>query len=147
MDKRLITGTVAGGITLFVLGYLVYGLAMADFFANNTGSATGVDRETPIFWAIAVGEFSMAALVTLALGWKGASSTADGFKTGALVGLLVALMFNFIMYGVTNISNLTAAMVDPVISLVRVGIGGAVIAMVLGKMGGSSSSSPEQPSF
>ena len=146
MDKRLITGTVAGGITLFVLGYLIYGLALADFFASNSGSATGVARDPVIFWAIAVGEFSMAALVTLALVWKGDSSTGDGFKTGAIVGLLVAVVFNFITYGVTNISNLPAATVDPIISLLRVGIAGAVIALVLGKMGGSGSSS-EQPAI
>lgn len=141
MDKRLITGTIAGGITLFVLGYLIYGLALADFFASNGGSATGVARDPVIFWAIAVGEFSMAALVTLALIWKGASSTGDGFKTGAIVGLLVGLVFNFITYGVTNIINLTVATVDPIITLLRVGIAGAVIVMVLGKMAGSASSS------
>ncbi len=146
MDKRLITGTVAGGITLFVLGYLIYGLALADFFASNSGSATGAARDPVIMWAIAVGEFSMAALVTLALVWKGASSTGDGFKTGAIVGLLVGLGYNFITYGVTNISNLTAVTVDPIISLLRVGIAGAVIALVLGKMGGSGSSS-EQPAI
>ena len=106
MDKRLITGTVAGGITLFVLGYLIYGLALADFFAGNAGGATGVARDTVIMWAIAVGEFSIAALVTLALGWTGASSMRDGFKTAALVGFLVWLGADFIHYGVHDVANL-----------------------------------------
>jgi hypothetical protein len=56
------------------------------------------------------------------------------------------LGYNFITYGVTNISNLTAVMVDPIISLLRVGIAGAVIAMVLSKVAGSGSSS-EQPAI
>lgn len=144
--KRLATGTIAGGITLFVLGYLIYGLATVDFFAANAGSATGVDREAPLLWAIALGELSLAALVTLAVGKVGASTIGAGFKVGAIVGFLVWFGVDFIFYGVTNLSNLTATIVDPLIAIVQIGIGGAVIAAVLGKMGGSSSSS-EQPSF
>ncbi len=141
MDKRLITGTIAGGITLFVLGYLIYGLALADFFANNAGAATGVAKDPVIMWAIAVGEFSIAALVTLALGWTGASSMGDGFKTAALVGFLVWLGADFIHYGVHDVANLTATIVDPLVELVRTGIAGAVIVAVTGKMAGSASSS------
>ena len=140
MDKRLITGTVAGGITLFVLGYLIYGLALADFFAGNAGGATGVARDPVIMWAIAVGEFSIAALVTLALGWTGASSMGDGFKTAALVGFLVWLGADFIHYGVSDVANLTATIVDPLVELVRNGIAGVVIVAVTGKMAGSASS-------
>ena len=40
--KRFIIGTVVGGITLFILGYVIFELAFADFFDANAGSATGV---------------------------------------------------------------------------------------------------------
>ena len=131
--KRLMTGTIVGGILLFALGYLFYEMLLADFFAANAGSATGVWRETPIYWAVLVGELMMAALVTMAIDKMGASSMAAGAKVGAILGFMVWFSVDFIYYGLANFSNLTATMVDPVVEIVRVGIVGAGIAMVLAK--------------
>jgi len=132
--KRFVIGTLAGGITMYLVGYLIWALAFADFFAANAGSATGVARETGLVWAVVLGHLSLAALVTLAVGRRAGSSTiVDGFKIGAIVGFLVWFGVDFIDYGFTNISNLTATIADPLLEIVRTGIGGAVIAAVLGR--------------
>ncbi len=133
--KRFVIGTLVGGVTMYVVGYLIWGLAFADFFAANAGSATGVARETSLAWAVALGALSLAALVTLAVGSRAASSTiGGGFKIGAIVGFLVWFGVDFIHYGITNVSNLTATIVDPLLETVRTGIVGAVIAAVLGRL-------------
>ena len=81
-----------------------------------------------------MGTLSLAALVTLAVGSKAGSLTiGTGFKIGAIVGFLVWFGVDFIHYGIWNISNLTATIVDPLLELVQSGIGGAVIAAVLGR--------------
>ncbi len=130
--KRIVIGTLAGGITMFLLGYLIWSLIFADFFAANAGSATGVTREPFLVWAIVLGTFSLAALVTLAVeSQAGTSTILDGFKIGAIVGFLVWFGVDFIHYGVSNLSNLTATIVDPLLEAVRTGIGGAVIVAVL----------------
>jgi hypothetical protein len=36
--RRLVTGTLAGGVTLFVLGYQIFDLAFASFYQTNSGS-------------------------------------------------------------------------------------------------------------
>lgn len=131
--KRLATGTLVGGITMFVVGYLIWTVAFAGFFAANAGSATGVLRDAPIWWAAIVGTLSLAALVTLAIGWSGESSIGGGFKIGATVGFLVWFGVDFLHYAHFNLSNLTATIADPALELVRTGIGGAVIGAVLGK--------------
>ena len=133
--KRLVIGTLAGGIVMYLLGYLTWGLAFADFFAANVGTATNVARETPLNWAVVLGTFSLAALVTLAVGSRTGSSTIlDGLKVGAIVGFLIWFGVDFIHYGVMNTANLTATIVDPLLETVRTGIAGAVIAVVLGKL-------------
>ena len=58
---------------------------------------------------------------------------AGGFKIGAIVGFLVWLGVDFIFYGSTNLSNLTATIADPVLEIIRTGIGGAAIGAVLGR--------------
>jgi len=56
-------------------------------------------------------------------------------KTGAIVGFLIWFGVNMIFYANFNLSNLTGALVDPILELVRTGIAGAVIVGVLGKVG------------
>ncbi len=136
--KRLIIGTVVGGIALYILGYVIFELAFADFFAANAGSATGVWKDPQVMWAIAVGTLSYAALITLAIGTRAGSTTiVEGLKVGAIVGFLMWFGADLIIYGIWNVWNLTAAIVDSLLELVRGGIGGVVIAAVLGKIAGA----------
>ena len=136
--KRFIIGTVVGGITLFILGYVIFELAFADFFAANAGSATGVWKDPPVIWAIALGTLSYSALITLAIGTRAGSTTiVEGLKVGAIVGFLMWFGADLIIYGIWNVWNLTAAIVDSLLELVRGGIGGVVIAAVLGKIAGA----------
>ena len=135
--KRLIIGTVVGAITLYILGYVIWELAFADFFAANRGSATGVGRDTQVIWALALGTLSYAVLLTLAIGTRAGSATiVDGLKIGAIVGFLMWFSVDFIHYGIGNVSNLTATIADSLLELVRAGISGGVIAAVLGKIAG-----------
>ncbi len=145
--KRFMIGTLVGGLTMWGVGYLIWDLAFADFFAANAGSATGVGRDAQLVWAVALGTLSLAALVTLAVGSGAGSPTiGTGFKIGATVGFLVWFGVDFILYGVNDTLNLTATVVDPLLELVRTGIGGAVIAAVLGKGAtpGSHESAPSE---
>ena len=140
--KRLIIGTIVGGIVLYILGYVIWELVFADFFAANAGSATGVYRDNPVIWAVALGTLSYAALLTLAIGTQAGTATiVDGLKIGAIVGFLMWFGADFIYYGIANVSNLTATIVDSLLELIRAGIAGVVIAAVLGKIAGA----PEAP--
>jgi len=136
--KRFAVAALVGGITMWGIGYLIWGLAFTDFFAANAGSATGVARDANLEWAIALGTLSLAVLITLSVSWAGGSSITEGFKLGATVGFLVWFGVDFIHYGAMNLSNLTATIVDPLLEIVRSGIGGAVIAALLGEKSGSA---------
>jgi hypothetical protein len=138
--KRAVTGTVVGGIVLYVVGYLIFTKAFASFYAANAGSATGVDRGGELLWASLVGNLAYAALVTYALARRaGPWSLAEGARVGAIVGFLIWCTVDFIFYGFSNIANLTRTIVDPLLELAHGGIGGAVIAAVVGKMAGGKS--------
>jgi hypothetical protein len=133
--RRFVMGTLVGGITLFVLGYLIFDLTFAGFYAANAGSATGVDRETQLVWAVALGTLSYAALITYAIvNRPGSLTPAAGAAIGAAIGFLLWFTVDFTLYGITNISNLTRTILDPLLELVRGGVAGAVIAIVLTRM-------------
>jgi hypothetical protein len=138
--KRAVAGTVVGGIVLYVVGYLMFTVTFASFYAANAGSATGVDRERELLWAMLVGSFAYAALVTYTLARRpGSWSIAEGARVGAIVGFLLWCAVDFLFYGFSNIANLTRTIVDPLLEIVHGGIGGAVIAAVVGRMAGGPS--------
>ncbi len=139
--KRLIIGSVVGGIVLYVIGYIFWDMLFGQFFAANAGSATGVVKDPQVIWALALGTLSYAALLTLAIGSRaGSTSIMEGLKIGAIVGFLMWFGADMIIYGVWNLSNLTAAITDSVLELIRAGISGAVIAAALGKIAGAQES-------
>jgi hypothetical protein len=133
--KRILIGTIAGGVALYATGYLIFIVMFGDFYAANSGSATGVDRSSQIQWAEALASLAYAALITFAMGnRRDAMSLGVGGRIGAIVGFLLWLTADFVFYGATNIANLTRTIVDPLLEFVHGGIGGAVIAAVLGRI-------------
>jgi len=133
--KRLVIGTIVGGITLHAVGYLIFDVAVLDFYLANVGTATGALRDANLQWALALGHLSLAALVTLGVVSRaGAPTIGAGFTTGAAIGFLVWFGADFIHYGFTNLWNLTVVIVDPLLEAIHNGIAGAVIAAVLGRM-------------
>jgi hypothetical protein len=72
-----------------------------------------------------------------ALAPRAASLTiANGAKIGAIVGFLLWLTADFTLFGIQNVSNLNAAIVDPLLELVRGAVTGAVLAAVVPKLAG-----------
>ncbi len=130
--KRILIATVAGGLTLFLLGGLIYGVILAGFYEANLGSATGVMRELPVWWALVVSELGLAAVVTYVLLHAGVTTASGGLKTGALFGLLFGIAIAFSLYAVTNWSNVTVAFVEPFVTAVRIALGATVIGWTLG---------------
>ena len=132
--KRFLAGTVVGGIVLYAIGYLIFTVAFASFYAANAGAATGVDRPEELMWAVVLGSLGYAALICYAMGNRAAAGPGAGARIGAIVGFLIWFSVDFILYGVQDVSNLTRTIVDPLLEIVHGGIGGAAIGLVLGKM-------------
>ena len=133
--KRFVSGTLVGGVVLYVVGYLIFTMAFGPFYAANGGSATGVDRPAQLVWAVALGNFAYAALIMFAAGNRmGYLSIGTGAQIGAIVGFLSWFTADFTLYGITNIANLTRTIVDPLLEIVHGGIGGGVMAVVLKSM-------------
>lgn len=135
--KRLVTGGVVGGVVMFAIGYLFWTVLFAGFFDAHAGSAVGAARDAPIWWAAVLGTVLLATLLTLALDWSGASSIADGFKTGAIVGLLVWGGVDLIFYGYFNLNDLVGALADPALEVIRFGVTGALLTAMFAR-GGSA---------
>lgn len=133
--KQLVVGTVVGAIVLYAVGYVLFDVLLKDFYAANSGTVPGLFRETQILWAVAVGALAYAALIIFALRGSAASlDVTSGAKVGATVGFLIWACADFTLLGISHMNTPTLAIVDPLVELVRGGITGAVLAVVLRKV-------------
>ena len=134
--KNRLLATLVGFVVLFLLGWLVYGMLLMDFYANNAGSATGVMRTEDefIWWALILGNLFQAYLLVYIFGnWANITTFSDGLKAGAIIGLIMGLAFNLSMYGTSNLMNMTSALVDPLVSAFNMAITGGVVGFMLGR--------------
>ena len=135
--KKLMTGTIVGGIAMLAAGYVIWDILFLDFYQANPGAAENLWRDAPVWWAVAVGTLSLAALVTAVISKCDDLTIMNGFKWAGMIGFMIWLGVNMILHGYSNFNSLTIVLVDPLLEFVRTGIGGAAIAAVLGKTASS----------
>jgi len=139
---RSVLAALIGGAVLYASGYLIFNTLFAGFYATNVGSATGVDRDIQIIWALALANLAYACLIVFAIGKRGGNlSIMSGALTGAVAGFLMWLCVDFVFYATTHIASLTRTVVDPMLEFVHGGLGGAAIAAVLKGRGAAGAGS------
>ena len=129
---RFWSASLAGGVTLFFAGFLLWGLALAGFYDAHMGSATGVNKEMADMFHLALGQFFWALLLTIVMvKWAGVSGFGKGLMIGAVMGFFMSLSVGLTQFSMTNLVDLTVVLLDPFVSAVWSGLGGGVIGLVL----------------
>jgi len=121
---------------MFVLGWLVFDLAFGSLYEASSNLPEGVTRDSQILWAWVVGAVSLGTLVTFALTWAGASSFGSGFKVAAIVGFLLWLGVDLLRYSYLDDLNLTVTLLDPCLEIIRTGLVGGILTVVLQRVSG-----------
>jgi hypothetical protein len=133
--NKILVGGIIGGIVSFLLGWLVWGMLLADFMTQHqteAGKAVMRGEENMIWWAMIVANLFYGWLVSYVVGKAGSNSIGSGATTGAVTGLLFAVSIDCILYGTTDISDTTWLIVDVVANTVVTAIIGAVIGWYMG---------------
>ena len=132
--KKLLIGGIVGGILFFGLGYLIYGNLLTGFMQKHPGTATGVDRamEDLQFLYLIIGNMAMGFLLAYIFVKGNVNSMAGGLITGGIVGLLVSVGFDCVMYATTNVISKTAMAADVAAMTVMCAVVGAIVGMVMG---------------
>jgi hypothetical protein len=131
--RKFAIATLAGGVTLFVVGYLVYGLALASFLEQHM--LAGIQRSPPRYIVLFIGQLATAALLATVIGyWARVAGAAEGAKAGALLGFLVALSVDLTVNATSLVyHSLRAVAVDVFAFTIVMAIGGAVVGAALGR--------------
>jgi hypothetical protein len=133
--KRLAIGTIIGAVVLHVLGYLIFDVAAASFYAANQGPASDAFRDVPRQGPMFVSNLAYAALVTLGILSRGGNpSIGAGALVAAVIGFLMWLSADVFLYSYTTIRPLPVVIVDPLLEIVHAGASGAILAAVLARV-------------
>jgi hypothetical protein len=134
-SKKFLIGTLVGGISFFLLGYLIYGMALSGFYMKHSVAPAGSMKSMSeiLWWALILGNLAGGALLTwIFLKLGSIRSFGSGFGTGASIGFFMALSLDLIRYATENTSDLTATLADVGVGTVMNGIVGGIIGAVLG---------------
>ncbi len=131
-SKFLVSGVV-GGIVSCLGGYLIYGMLLKDFFAGCSTVQVMRTPETMIWWSLILGCIFMGLTYSYIFNkWANINSAGGGLSAGFVIGLLMTMGTDLIMYGTANLSNLKGTVADIVCGAVLGAITGATVGWMNG---------------
>jgi len=134
--KKLILAAIAGSVIQFMLGWLIYGLLLANFMNSQTTHYDGLikDMNTGSFMIIVyLAGLAMSFLLAFIFQrWAKFESLLKGLTGGMILGFFIALSYDLNSFSMMNLISVNAMIVDVIAYTVIIGIVGAIIAWVLG---------------
>ena len=128
--KKLLLAWLATFVVTFVLAGLWHVVLLGDFYRTNDVALARAEQNM-LF--VALGQLILAFLMAFAypIGYKGGSPVKEGFRFGALIGIIWMLPWSVQMHGLWNYP-LAGIIVDSPWHVIQEGIGGIVIGLIYG---------------
>jgi hypothetical protein len=131
--KKFILGSLVGGITMFLLGFVVYAIILEDFYTAQTVSGIAKSPEQMKYYPLFFGNVATASLLSyIFLKWANITTFAEGMKAGAVIGFFMAAGFDLVMYDTSRIMSAVGVVADIFVFAFLVSIVGGVVGVVLG---------------
>ena len=128
MNNKFWIGGLIGGVAFFLLGYVIYVLALGDTLDAHSMPGTARGEDEIQFLHIFLGNLAFGFLLSYIMSKAGTSGFTNGATTGLVTGLLMGLGFDLIMYGTTKIMNdMTGLLIDVVALTVLFAVVGGII--------------------
>ncbi|MBX7202553.1 MAG: hypothetical protein IT240_10750 [Bacteroidia bacterium] len=136
MKTKWIYGGLSGGITLFLLGWIVFGMLLPhDTMATFYDMSLSRPDEEMLMWALFLSNLMYGSLLSVVLDWAGSTTWLDGMKRGAVIGLLMTAAYDLNFYAMTTMFLVpTGIFVDMLIFSFLMACSGGVIGFVYGKL-------------
>lgn len=130
---KILRGTLFGGIAYFLIGWIVYGVLLYNFFSPMTNTCANRPEGDMVWWAMILSNLLIALFLTLFLKWSGARSVIDGLKTGALFGALFTATIDLSLFSMTTMyKSLLPVVLETVTSAVVMAAVGMIIVLTWG---------------
>ncbi|OGU60618.1 MAG: hypothetical protein A2455_07340 [Ignavibacteria bacterium RIFOXYC2_FULL_35_16] len=128
--KKMLLACLAAFVVTFLLSGLWHIVLLGDFYKAND---VALARAEPNMLFVILGQLILTFLMAVVypMGYKGGSPVKEGFRFGAIIGLIWLLPWSVMMHGLWNYP-LAGVIVDSAWHVVEEGVGGIVIGLVYG---------------
>ena len=134
--KKITIAGIAGGAVYFLLGWLVFGMLLKEFFATHMNSSMMRPDTEMIWWAMIASNLFWGVLVAYIFNrCANITTLSAGLSAGFIIFLFLALAISLGFYAFSNMyTDMTGLMVDIAVNTVMGSILGGVVGFVLGKV-------------
>jgi hypothetical protein len=135
MNTRILIAAFAGAVIYFLLGWLVYGILIVDFFAAHSMMQyyVGLEKMPPNLIGIFISGFAFCLLLATIFGnWANITTLKNGAMAGTAIGLLIGIYVDMSLYSTLNLYGRQVVVVDVLLNALFGAILGALIAWILG---------------
>lgn len=137
MNTRTLLAGLATAVASFLLGWLVYGILLRDYYDANTADYEGLMKKMPHMGGLIVMNLASGLLIAWVMSGMGVRSAMAGLLPGAIFGFLYTLAVDMTFWSFMNMyMNKMVVIVDLVVGTVFTAVLAAVAGWVLG-MGGN----------
>lgn len=132
MNSKFYYAALVGALVSFLLGWIVYGMLMMEFYKANTTVYEGLMKDPPVLWAIFIGNLCTATLLSWIYSKMGIKTFMKGATTGLWVGFLLTAWFYAFSHAFMNLYSTKLTIADLVVSSLFTAVIGGLIASILG---------------
>ena len=133
MNTKTLLGALIAGIVSFLLGWVIFGILLMDFYNSNMVQYSGLMKNPPEIWIIAVANLVYGLLLAWIFSAANVNTVSKGFSAGLIIGFLMTLGFDLMLYAQMNLYTAKLVAIDVILSAVFVGVIGAVLGWWFGR--------------
>ncbi len=131
---KILRGTIFGGVIYFLLGWIVYGILLMGYYSASMNTCMNRTDGEMVWWAMIVSNLLFALLLTLILNWANAKTIIDGFRIGAIFGVIYSLAINLSFLSMSTMFNsYTIIAIDAIVTSIVFGVVGLAVVLLWGK--------------
>lgn len=132
MTNRVLIGGLIGALTIFLLGYLLYGVLLDSTMEACTQCQRTMEELN--FPLLILGNVFLGLTLAYILGRSGVGSFNSGASMGAMIGALLIIGWSLITYATSTVYTTTTCILYRVIAeIILWGVAGGVIGWYYGR--------------
>ena len=133
MNTKTLLGALIAGVVSFLLGWLIFGILLMDYYAANKVQYPGLLKDPMEIWPIAVADLAWGLLVSWIFSMANIKTVAKGVTVGFLIGFLMVLGFDLFVYAELNLYSTRLLGLDVIMNGVMGAASGAVLGWWYGR--------------
>ena len=127
MNTKTIIAAVVGAIASFLLGWIIWGILLMDYFQANMIHYDGLMINPPILWAIFLSGLAQTTLFAFLFEKMNVVNLMDGFKYGVIINFFISISMTLFFYSSMNwYIGVTVMVVDILVNTIYGGLIGDI---------------------